>query len=259
MPSAKEVERKQTSTSALIPEDEVIGSCIQENDLVFDNFLDTEMEVSNLRESKAKRSASSSAQREYAQAMQVIGSSSARRSTVVTAPSKRSRMQPALLPENEVQDDWLEEDLPSPTRKTNKKSNFTFPVHKSSPTTVKDKITTPTSTSSSSRFNRYHKYFFLKLYLNNNLSCNFRSTSKLSLGKQRKSDSPVPGIREINLSDDDDFAMEEEPPLAKRSKPSSNLQVSSDDSNDRASPVLSFSKRPKKPVQLSMFTFTEVI
>lgn len=119
------------------------------------------MEVSNSRESKAKRLASSSAQREYAQAMQVIGSSSARRSSVVTAPSKRSRMQPALIPEEAAQDDWLEEDLPSPTRKTNKKSNFSFPVHKSSITSVKEKASTPTSTSSSSRFNRYSKYFLL--------------------------------------------------------------------------------------------------
>lgn len=153
MPSARDIENKQTSTSALIPEDEVTGSCIQEDDLAFDNFLDSEMEVSNSRESKSKRLASSSAQREYAQAMQVIGSSSVRRPSVVVAPSKRSRIQPALIPEDAVQDDWLEEDLPSPTRKTNKKSNFSFPVHKSSIASVKEK-TTPTSTSTSSRFNR---------------------------------------------------------------------------------------------------------
>lgn len=152
----KVVEQKQSCT-ALIPEEEILERGIQEDDLAFDNFLDTEKEMSNPRESKAKRLASSSAQREYAQAMQVIGSSSVRRTSVVTAPNKRSRMQPALLPENVVQDDWLEDDLPSPTRKSNKKFNLSFPVHKSISASINDKTTSPVSSSSSSlsRFNRY--------------------------------------------------------------------------------------------------------
>jgi hypothetical protein len=50
------------------------------------------------------------------------------------------------------------------------------------------------------------------------------------------------------------------PPSAKRAKPSPSLIInSSEDSNDRASPILSVSKRAKKPVQLSMYAFTEVM
>lgn len=47
-------------------------------------------------------------------------------------------------------------------------------------------------------------------------------------------------------------------PSAKRAKPSPSFIHSSDDSNDRASPILSVSKRLKKPVQLSMYAFAEV-
>lgn len=66
----------------------------------------------------------------------------------------------------------------------------------------------------------------------------------------------IQNIQDITLSDDDDF--DEIPPSAKRAKPSPSFLPSSDDSNDRASPILSVSKRTKKPVQLSIHAFTEV-
>ena len=85
-------------------------------------------------------------------AMKVIGSSSSvRRSAVVTAgPTKRSRThQPALVLEDELVEEWIENDLPSPTRKPNKKSNYSLPVHKPSYQSDKEK------TLSSSRPNKY--------------------------------------------------------------------------------------------------------
>jgi hypothetical protein len=154
IPSMREVEHKQSSTSALIPEDEIIGSSFQNDELSLVNLTD-DVEIDDpvkLRESKDKRLASSAAQREYAQAMKVIGSSSSvRRSAVVTAgPTKRSRThQPALVLEDELVEEWIENDLPSPTRKPNKKSNYSLPVHK--PSYQSDKEKTP----SSSRPNKY--------------------------------------------------------------------------------------------------------
>lgn len=68
-------------------------------------------------------------------------------------------------------------------------------------------------------------------------------------------------MRHLSLSDEDDFAPDEvAPPSAKRSKQSPTLvDVVSDDSNDRASsPVFSKTKRSKKPIQLSIQSFTEV-
>jgi len=147
IPSMREVEHKQSSTSALIPEDEVVESSFHNDELTFVNLTDdAEMDGPvKLRESKDKRLASSAAQREYAQAMKVIGSSSsARRSTVVSAgPTKRRTHQPALVLEDDLTEEWIENDLPSPTRKSSKKSNISFPVHK--PSYQSDKEKTPTS------------------------------------------------------------------------------------------------------------------
>lgn len=75
------------------------------------------------RESSTKRGPSSSAQREYAAAMKVIGSSARRNPAVVTIPTNKLRIQPALLAEDQVDDDWLEEDVPSSTRKPVRKSS----------------------------------------------------------------------------------------------------------------------------------------
>ncbi len=150
MPSSREVEQKQSST-ALIPEEEIVGSSHLENDLttIISNDDMNMLDSTRIREPKSKRSAASSAQREYAQAMNVIGSSSARRSAVLTVPTKRSRMQPALLLEDEIEEEWLEDDLPSPTRKSSKKSNLSLPVHKPSYQSEREK--TPSSSSRSSK------------------------------------------------------------------------------------------------------------
>jgi hypothetical protein len=152
IPSMREVEHKQSSTSALIPEDEVVENSFQNDDLSFINLTD-DAEIEGpvkIRVSKDKRLASSAAQREYAQAMKVIGSSSSARRPTVAGPTKRSRShQPALVLEEDLTEEWIENDLPSPTRKSSKKSNISFPVHK--PSYQSDKEKTPTS----SRPNRF--------------------------------------------------------------------------------------------------------
>lgn len=145
----REVEHKQSSTSALIPEDEVNGNSYEDVELALIDPEETEKNGSNKsREAKDKRLASSAAQKEYAEAMKVIGSSSsARRSAVVSGPTKRSRTyQPALVLEDELVDEWIENDLPSPMRKSSKKSSLSFPIHK--PGNQSDKEKTPTSTFS---------------------------------------------------------------------------------------------------------------
>ena len=153
MPSTREVEHKQSSTSALIPEEEIVGSSMQEDEIPLMDHTDTDiMDDIRPRESKSKRLAASSAQREYAQAINVIGSSSARRSAVLTVPTKRSRVQPsALLLEDEIEENWLEDDLPSPTRKSSKKSNLSLPIHK--PSYQSDREKKPSFTPS--RPNKY--------------------------------------------------------------------------------------------------------
>lgn len=150
VPSVKEVEQKQTSVSALIPEEEFVGSSMAiESCSATATMEDDYAPVFPLRESTNKRSAATSAQREYEEAMNVIGSSSVRRSSA-PLPSKRSRQIRALLPEDEVEDDWLEDDLPSPTRKSAKRSNLTFPIHK--PTFDPDGFTpSPSPVSSQKR------------------------------------------------------------------------------------------------------------
>ncbi|XP_057368859.1 tonsoku-like protein [Daphnia carinata] len=236
VPSMKEIEHKHSSTSALIPEEDITGNSFQEVELTRVGPSEPEMGgPAKFRESKDKRLASSAAQKEYAEAMKVIGSSSsARRSTAVSGPTKRSRIhQPALVLEEELVDEWIENDLPSPTRKSSKKSNFTFPVHK--PNNQSDKEKTPTSTSS--RLNKH--------------------SSRLSLSNRRKSGAPSLDFEGVTVSDDD-IEVEVMLPSAKRAKPSPSFIHTSDDSNDRASPILSVSKRPKKPVQLSMYDFAEV-
>ena len=160
----REIEHKQSSTSALIPEEEIVGSSLQEDDLLPVDLSDTETDNFKFKVSKPKRQLSSSAQREYAQAMEVIGSSSVRRSTLPTLSSKRTRMQPALILEEEVEEDWLENDLPSPTRKTGKKSHLSFPVHKPSCQTDKQKTSLSTTTSTSSRSNKYFDYTLKKSF-----------------------------------------------------------------------------------------------
>ena len=147
------MEHKQSSTSALIPEEEIVGSSMQEDEIPLMDHTDTDiMDDIRPRESKSKRLAASSAQREYAQAINVIGSSSARRSAVLTVPTKRSRVQPsALLLEDEIEENWLEDDLPSPTRKSSKKSNLSLPIHK--PSYQSDREKTPSFTPS--RPNKY--------------------------------------------------------------------------------------------------------
>ncbi len=94
----------------------------------------------------------------------------------------------------------------------------------------------------------------------NNISICCRNSSKLRLSSRRKPDTNSSTFQEDITLSDDDFAVEVVPPSAKRAKPSPSFTInSSDDSNDRASPILSVSKRAKKPVQLSMYAFTEVI
>ncbi|EFX69074.1 hypothetical protein DAPPUDRAFT_62661, partial [Daphnia pulex] len=162
---------------ALIPEDEVVENSFQNDDLSFINLTD-DVEIQGpvkIRVSKDKRLASSAAQREYAQAMKVIGSSSSARRPTVAGPTKRSRShQPALVLEEDLTEEWIENDLPSPTRKSSKKSNISFPVHK--PSYQSDKEKTPTSSRPNSN--------------------------------RRKPDTPSSTFQEdINLSDDD-FAVE---------------------------------------------------
>lgn len=221
----KEVERKQNSTSALIAEDD------QVDEVTLGGISDSEMETNHLHPRKAGPEivpASTAAQREYASAMKVIGTSSLRRSAALgnpAVPSKRSRPQPsALILEDEVEDDWLEKDLPSPpTRKFTKKSI-------NSPWQDREK----------------------------------KPVNKLSLSGRSKSSGTTPAQRSpvsrLDSDDDDDFVhAEEAPPSAKRAKPSPTLLVS-DDSNDRVpSPILSGPKRPKRPIQLSMDVFTDVV
>ena len=145
VPSLREVDQKQSqTTSALIPEEDHT-----EDEVTLTHFSDVEEENFKPRESiYIRKSASTTAQREYAAAMKVIGSSSIRRSGGnIVGPSKRSRNQPALLLEDEIEDDWLENDLRSPVKKSSKKTSS------SRNSSEFDSERTPTA--SSSRLKRY--------------------------------------------------------------------------------------------------------
>lgn len=229
----KEVERKQNSTSALISEEDhveepiCLGGLSEPEEDSF-RFLGQRKATEILTASK---SASTAAQKEYATAMKVIGSSSVRRSTATSMPVKRSRPS-ALLLEEEIEDDWLDKDLPSPP------SRRSIPNRK-------------TSTSSLDR---------------SSTKSTPKPVNKLSLsGRNKKSETPQRPTP-CSSPEDDIFQVEdyeeEAAPSAKRAKPSPTLLQISDESsnsNDRApSPILSAGKRTKKPIQLTMDAFTEV-
>lgn len=233
----KEVERKQSSTSALISEED---QCREEISMVTlsesENSDYPAVDFLASRKVIPSAAASTAAQREYAAAMKVIGSSSARRSAGSPMSLKRSRPQPsALLLEDEIEDDWLEKDIPSPpARKPCRKPNSSSSSHAGS-----DRVSRPKTTP--------------------------KPASRLSLsGRTGSSDSrsvASHGSSPDHENEYDDDFQDEAPPSAKRAKPSPTvLQISEDSSsNDRvSSPVLSGPKRPKKPIQLTMDAFTEV-
>jgi hypothetical protein len=120
VPTVKEIEHKQPNTSALIPEEELT---VEEPEV---KFLEEEMNYArNAAHSSAfKERPSTSAQKEYASAMRIIGSSAKRLSTPLAHTStKKSRPVPALVPEEDMDDEWLEKDVPSPVKKPARKSS----------------------------------------------------------------------------------------------------------------------------------------
>ena len=238
MPSVRDVERKQNSTSALISEEDRLTDEValgDSSDCEIENSFKPASYLHPRKGGPEVPAATTLAQREYATAMKVIGNSSVRRSAMATGAAvsnKRSRPQPsALLLEDEIEEDWLDKDVPSPpTRKLAKKSSTSS---SSSPWSLQERDKKKSTTPSANR-----------------LSNRTKSSNATPLQK-----SP------ISLSDEDDlddFIRSDEGPSAKRSKPSPTIQIS-DDSNDRVpSPVLSGPRRQKRPIQLSMDAFTEV-
>ena len=87
----------------------------------------------------------------------------------------------------------------------------------------------------------------------------FRKESRLSISRLKTP--PTSRLRCISLSsDDDDFTVEEIPPSAKRSKLSPAQDLTDESSSDRPnSPILSGPKRTKRPIQLSISKFVEVL
>lgn len=114
----KEIEHKQCNSSSLIPEED------EPNELVSHSaaFDSDEAECFPISEPTADRSASTSAQREYATAMRAIRSSAVHKSTASPASAKRNRI-PALVLQDQVDDEWLEEDMLPTSRKLTKKSS----------------------------------------------------------------------------------------------------------------------------------------
>ena len=120
MPTVKEIEHKQPNTSALIPEEELT---VEEPEV---KFLEEEMNYARneAHSSAFKERPSTSAQKEYASAMRIIGSSAKRISAPLAHTStKKSRPVPALVPEEDMEDEWLEKDVPSPVKKPARKSS----------------------------------------------------------------------------------------------------------------------------------------
>jgi hypothetical protein len=121
VPTVKEIEHKQSNTSALIPEEELT---VEEPEV---KFLEEEMNYARNEahsSSAFKERPSTSAQKEYASAMRIIGSSAKRLSVPLSHTStKKSRPVPALVPEGDLDDEWLEKDVPSPLKKPARKSS----------------------------------------------------------------------------------------------------------------------------------------
>ena len=115
----KEIEHKQCSSSSLIPEEDESNPPVS----LATPFESDETDSFPISEPHAvERSASTSAQREYATAMRAIRSSAVHKSTASAASAKRNRI-PALALQDENDDEWLEEDMPTATRKLTRKSS----------------------------------------------------------------------------------------------------------------------------------------
>jgi len=113
----KEIEHNQCNSSSLIPEENHSNEPVS----LPTPFESDETDCFPISEPIIKRNPSTSAQREYATAMRAIRSSAIHKSAT-PASAKRNRV-PALVLQDEVNDEWLEEDMPTASRKLTKKSS----------------------------------------------------------------------------------------------------------------------------------------